>query len=72
MVVVLLFFTVPWVCLQFVIVESPDNTHLIFLCLVIVLLNVELSVVSSLAIILMEKREKESWLLYFNCLPDFL
>ena len=29
--VVLLFFEVPWVCLQFVIVAFPDHTHLLFL-----------------------------------------
>ena len=27
-----LFLTVPWVCLQFVIVVFPDHTHLLFLC----------------------------------------
>ena len=26
-----LFFTMPWVCLQFVIVVFPDHTHLLFL-----------------------------------------
>ena len=30
-VVVWLFFRVPWVCLQFVIVVFPDHTHLLFL-----------------------------------------
>ena len=30
-VVVWLFLTVPWVCLQFVIVVFPDHTHLLFL-----------------------------------------
>ena len=30
-IVVLLFLTVPWVCLQFVIVAFPDHTHLLFL-----------------------------------------
>ena len=29
--VVWLFFAVPWVCLQFVIVVFPDHTHLLFL-----------------------------------------
>ena len=29
-VVVWLFLTVPWVCLQFVIVVFPDHTHLLF------------------------------------------
>ena len=29
--VVCLFLTVPWVCLQFVIVVFPDHTHLLFL-----------------------------------------
>ena len=29
--VVWLFLAVPWVCLQFVIVEFPDHTHLLFL-----------------------------------------
>ena len=31
MIVVWLFFMVPWVCQQFVIVVFPDNTHLLFL-----------------------------------------
>ena len=31
MIVVWLFLTMPWVCLQFVIVVFPDHTHLIFL-----------------------------------------
>ena len=30
--VVLLFLTVPWVCLQLVIVIFTDHTHLLFLC----------------------------------------
>ena len=30
MIVVWLFLVVPWVCLQFVIVVFPDNTHLLF------------------------------------------
>ena len=30
-IVVWLFHTMPWVCLQFVIVVSPDHTHLLFL-----------------------------------------
>ena len=30
-IVVWLFFVVPWVCLQFVIVVLPDHTHLLFL-----------------------------------------
>ena len=30
-IVVWLFLTVPWVCLQFVIVVFPDHTHLLFL-----------------------------------------
>ena len=30
-VVVWLFLTVPWVCLQFLIVIFPDHTHLLFL-----------------------------------------
>ena len=30
-VVVRLFLTVPWICLQFVIVVFPDDTHLLFL-----------------------------------------
>ena len=29
--VVWLFLTVPWVCLQFVIVVFPDHTHILFL-----------------------------------------
>ena len=29
--VVWLFLAVPWVCLRFVIVVSPDHTHLLFL-----------------------------------------
>ena len=29
-IVVWLFLTVPWVCLQFVIVVFPDHTHLVF------------------------------------------
>ena len=29
-IVVWLFLTVPWVCLQFVIVVCPDSTHLLF------------------------------------------
>ena len=29
-IVVWLFFAVPWVCLQFVIVVFPDHTHLLF------------------------------------------
>ena len=32
-IVVLLFLTMPWVCLQFVIVVFPDHTHLLFLAL---------------------------------------
>ena len=32
-IVVWLFLTVPWVCLQFVIVVFPDHTHLLFLFL---------------------------------------
>ena len=31
MIVVCLFFAVPWVCLQFVIVVFPDHTNLLFL-----------------------------------------
>ena len=31
MIVVWLFLTMPWVCLQFVIVVFPDHTHLLFL-----------------------------------------
>ena len=27
-----LFLTIPWVCLQFVIVVFPDHTQLLFLC----------------------------------------
>ena len=34
LVVVSLFLTVPWVCLQFVIVVFPDYTHLLFLELI--------------------------------------
>ena len=30
-IVVWLFLTVPWVCLQFVVVVFPDHTHLLFL-----------------------------------------
>ena len=30
-IVVRLFLTMPWVCLQFVIVVFPDHTHLLFL-----------------------------------------
>ena len=30
-IVVWLFLTMPWVCLQFVIVVLPDHTHLLFL-----------------------------------------
>ena len=32
-IVVWLFLTAPWVCLQFVIVVFPDHTHLLFLVL---------------------------------------
>ena len=31
MIVVWLFLTIPWVCLQFVIVVFPDHTHLLFM-----------------------------------------
>ena len=31
MIAVWLFLAVPWVCMQFVIVEFPDHTHLLFL-----------------------------------------
>ena len=31
MIVVWLFLTMPWVCLQYVIVVFPDHTHLLFL-----------------------------------------
>ena len=31
MIVVWLFLTMPWVCLQFVIVVFPDHTHLLFM-----------------------------------------
>ena len=31
MVLAWLFFAMPWVCLQFVIVVFPDHTHLLFL-----------------------------------------
>ena len=31
MIVVWLFLTMPWVCMQFVIVAIPDHTHLLFL-----------------------------------------
>ena len=33
-----LFLSVPWGCLLFVIEVFPDNTHLLFLCLVLVFL----------------------------------
>ena len=33
-IVVWLFLPVPWVCLQFVIVQYPDHTHLLYLILV--------------------------------------
>ena len=34
LIVVWLFLTVPWVCLQFVIVVFPDHTHLLFLVMI--------------------------------------
>ena len=42
-IVVWLFLTMPWVCLQFVIVVFPDHTHLLFLKVIRVSLRYEMS-----------------------------
>ena len=55
--VVWLFFAVPWVCLQFVIVVFPDYTHLLFFVCLVHILYAVLGLVASFAIISLRKRE---------------